>query len=61
MDKKPNNLFDEMLRDDSYRKLLDNVPEDIRPILVENLRKLVTDFDEKLLSVLRDDKGDKTP
>lgn len=41
-------LFDEMLKNDDYRRLFDNLPDDEKPILMHSVRKFVEDFEKSL-------------
>jgi len=34
-------LFDEMLKDEDYKKLFDQLSDDQRPIIMDSIRKLV--------------------
>jgi len=42
-------LFDELLKNEEYRKLFDQIPDDEKPILMSSLRKLVEDVETAII------------
>jgi len=44
-------LFDEMLKDEEYRKLFDALPDDEKPLLMNSVRRFVDDFEKSLEAI----------
>ena len=41
-------LFDEMMKNEDYKKLFDALPDDEKPILMNSVKKFVEDFEKSL-------------
>jgi len=46
-------LFEDMLKDEDYKKLYDQIDEKDRKDLMEAMRTLVNDFEEKFLNPIK--------
>lgn len=46
-------LFEDMLKDEDYKKLYDQIDEKDRKDLMEAMRTLVNDFEEKILNPIK--------
>ena len=44
-------LFDEMMKNEEYRKLFDALPADEKPVLLNSVRKFVDDFEKSLKTI----------
>lgn len=42
-------LFDEMMKNEEYRKMFDQFPDDQKPIIMERIRILLEDTETKIL------------
>lgn len=42
-------LFDEMMKNEEYRKMFDQFPDDQKPIIMERIRILLEDTENKIL------------
>lgn len=51
-------LFDEMLKNEHYKKLFDELPDDERPILMESIRKLVEQVEKAIILPIENSKGE---
>lgn len=47
-------LFDEMLKDEDYKKLFDQLSDDQRPIIMDSIRKLVEGVETAVILPLTD-------
>lgn len=46
-------LFDDLLKDENYKKLFEKLSEEDAVVLQESMRKLTEDFEAKLLKPLK--------
>lgn len=42
-------LFDELLKNEEYRKLFEQLPDDERPVLMDSLRKFVDQVENSVI------------
>lgn len=42
-------LFDDMMKNEEYRKMFDQFPDDQKPIIMERIRILLEDTENKIL------------
>ncbi len=42
-------LFDEMLKDENYKRLFDQLSDDQRPIIMNSMRQLVEKIEETII------------
>lgn len=50
-------LFEEMLKNEAYRKLFDELPDDERKIIMDNIRKLVEQFEDAFIKPIENQEG----
>ncbi|MFA6049841.1 MAG: hypothetical protein WC761_01470 [Candidatus Paceibacterota bacterium] len=50
-------LFDEMLKNEEYRKMFDQLSDDERPILMDSIRKLVEQVEKAIIIPIENSKG----
>lgn len=46
-------LFEEILENKTYADLINNLPEDERPIILNTLKKFVEDYEKNVLKPLK--------
>lgn len=44
-------LFDEMLKNEEYRKLFDSLPDDEKPIIMQSVRQFVNDVEKSVNTI----------
>lgn len=51
------NIFEKLMQDDEYRRLLEQLPEDERAIVKNSLKELVEMFENNLINPIKNLKG----
>lgn len=47
-------MFDELMKNENYRKIFKEFPDDQRPLLIERIRNFMNEAENKLINPLKD-------